>query len=86
MDVMTYFYVFLWAALAIMTVIVGRKEGLLTLVMASFFVFMAVWYGIRAFGNIPMFDGTLGIIFKCALGGFAVLLGVVWIVKRRRNK
>ncbi len=86
MDVMQYFYVFLWAALAVMTVIVGRKEGLLAVIIASFFVFMAVWYGIRAFGNVPMFEGVLDIVFKCVLGAFAVLLGVVWVIKRRSGK
>lgn len=86
MDVMQYFYVFLWSALAVMTFIVGRKEGLLAVLIASFFVYMAVWYGIRAFGNVPMFDGVLGIVFKCTLGAFALLLCAVWLIKRRRNK
>ena len=40
MGFMPYFYVFLWAALAALTLIVGRKEGALTFVMAGFFVFM----------------------------------------------
>lgn len=80
------FYVFLWAALAVLTVVVGRKEGLLAFVMAGFFVFMTVWYGMRAFGGIAVFDGVLGIIFKCILGAFAAALGAVWILKRRGGK
>ena len=86
MSFLNYAYVFLWAALAVMVAVVGRKEGLLALVMAAFFVFMTVWYGIRAFGGVAMFDGVLGIIFKCVLGAFAVALGLVWYFKRRRGK
>ena len=86
MGFMPYFYVFLWAALAVLTLIVGRKEGALTFVMAGFFVFMTVWYALRAFAHLPMFDGALGVIFKCVLGAFAVLLGLVWFFKRRSQK
>ena len=78
-------YVFLWAALAVMVAVVGRKEGLLALVMAAFFVFMTVWYGIRAFGGVAMFDGILGVIFKCVLGAFAAAMAVIWIAKRRKG-
>ena len=78
--------VFLWAALAVLVLVVGRKEGLLAYVMAAFFVFMTVWYALRAFGGVAMFDGVLGIIFKCVLGAFAVALGLVWYFKRRRGK
>ena len=86
MEFLNYAYVFLWAALAVMVVIVGRKERLLACAVASFFVFMAVWYGLRAFGKIAMFDGALGIAFKCVLGAFALLLGAVWFFKRRKEK
>ena len=86
MSFLNYAYVFLWAALAVMVAVVGRKEGLLALVMAAFFVFMTVWYGIRAFGGAAMFDGAPGIVFKCVLGVFAAVLLVVWITKRRGQK
>lgn len=84
MEFLQYAYVFLWAALAVAIVIIGRKEGLLAFVMAGFFVFMAVWYGLRAFGGLPVFDGAWGIVFRIVLGVFAVALGVVWYIKRRR--
>ena len=86
MEFLQYATVFLWAALAVLVLVVGRKEGLLALVMAAFFVFMTVWYALRTFGGIAMFDGVLGIIFKCVLGVFAVLLGLVWFFKRRGSK
>ena len=86
MEFLNYAYVFLWAALAVMVVIVGRKERLLACAVASFFVFMAVWYGLRAFGGIAVFDGVLGIVFKCVLGAFAVALGLVWFFKRKNNQ
>ena len=76
MDIMNCIYVFLWAALAVLVLIIGRKELVLAALMSAFFVFMTVWYGLRAFGGIAMFDGVLGIIFKCILLAFALLLGV----------
>jgi hypothetical protein len=44
-------YVWLWAALAILMIIVGIKyrhehQGLLAVLMAVFFTFMTVWYGL----------------------------------------
>lgn len=86
MGFLQYAYVFLWAILAVMVIIVGRKEGLLAYVIAAFFVFMTVWYGIRAFGGVDMFGGVLGIVFKCILGAFAVALAAIWIIKRRGRK
>ncbi len=77
MEFLQYATVFLWAALAVLVLVVGRREGLLAYVMAAFFVFMTVWYALRAFGGIAMFDGVLGIVFKCVLGAFAVALGLV---------
>ena len=85
MSFLNYAYVFLWAALAVMVAVVGRKEGLLALVMAAFFVFMTVWYGIRAVGGVAMFDGILGVIFKSVLGAFAAAMAVIWIIKRRKG-
>lgn len=86
MDFIQYIYVYLWAFLAVMTIVVGRKEGALSFVMAGFFVFLAVWYGIRAFAGIAMFDGVLGVIFRCTAAAFAVAMGLVWYLKRRGKK
>ena len=76
-------YVWLWAALAILMIIVGIKyrhehQGLLA-------VFMTVWYGLRTFAGYPMFEGTLNIIFRCVLGGFLVALGLIyWFIRKRK--
>ena len=86
MDIMNCIYVFLWAALAVLVLIIGRKELVLAALMSAFFVFMTVWYGLRAFGGIAMFDGVLGIIFKCILLAFALLLGAVWYCRRKNGK
>ena len=77
-------YVWLWAALAILMIIVGIKyrhehQGLLAVLMAVFFIFMTVWYG------LPTFEGTLNIIFRCILGGFLVALGLIyWFIRKRK--
>ena len=75
---MQYFYVFLWLALAVLVAFIGRKEGVLAIVMALFFVFMAVWYGLRAFGKLPVFDGTVGFIFRAVLTGILFSTIGVW--------
>lgn len=86
MEFLQYAYVFLWAALAVMVVVVGRREGLLAYIMAAFFVFMAVWYGLRAFGGFPVFDGAPGIAFKCTAVVFALAIAAVWFFRRRKGK
>lgn len=83
-------YVWLWAALAILMIIVGIKyrhehQGLLAVLMAVFFIFMTVWYGLRTFAGYQMFEGTLNIIFCCILGGFLVALGLIyWFIRKRK--
>ena len=83
-------YVWLWAALAILMIIVGIKyrhehQGLLAVLMAVFFIFMTVWYGLRTFAGYPMFEGTLNIIFRCILGGFLVALGLIyWFIRKKK--
>ena len=83
-------YVWLWAALAILMIIVGIKyrhehQGLLAVLMAVFFSFMTVWYGLRTFAGYPMFEGTLNIVFRCILGGFLVALGLIyWFIRKRK--
>ena len=66
-DFLQYGYVVLWAALAALTFFIGRKQGLIGYLLSVFFVFMAVWYGLRAFGGLPVFDGVLGHVFRGVL-------------------
>lgn len=85
-EFLQYFYVFLWGALAILMFATGFKQGAFAFVMSLFFVFMTVWYALRAFGGYPMFDGALGIAFKCVLAGFLALFVIIYLIKRRSNK
>ena len=83
-------YVWLWAALAILMIIVGIKyrhehQGLLAVLMAVFFIFMTVWYGLRTFAEKKKKEGTENIIFRCVLSGFLVALGFIyWFIRKRK--
>ena len=87
-DFLQNLYVYLWAVLAILmfaTAVKNRKTfGATALVLALFFVFMTVWYGLRTFGGYPMFEGTPGIIFKAVLGVFAVILVIAYLIYRKK--
>lgn len=83
-------YVWLWAALAVLMVVIGIKyrhehQGLLAVLMALFFIFMTVWYGLRTFAGYPMFEGTLNIVFRCILGGFLIVLGFDILVHKKKK-
>ena len=60
MPFIHYFYVFLWAVLAVLCFFIGRKHGLVGYLLTVFFLFMSVWYGLEAFGGLPVFDGVMG--------------------------
>jgi len=53
--------------------------------MALFFIFMTVWYGLRTFAGYPMFEGTLNIVFRCILGGFLIVLGLIYWFTRKKK-
>lgn len=82
-------YVYLWGALAILmfaTAVKNRRTfGAIAFVLALFFVFMTVWYGLRTFGGYAMFDGNLGIIFKAVLGIFAIFLVAAYLIYRKKQ-
>ncbi|MBR1483593.1 MAG: hypothetical protein IJ598_11610 [Ruminococcus sp.] len=91
MPFLSYFYVFLWAALAVLCIFIGRKIGITGWLLAVFFTFMAVWYGLRAFGGLPVFDGVAGYVFRGVLLVFLVAILIVWYRSRkaqltRKNK
>lgn len=77
-DFMQYAYVFLWAALAVLTFFIGRRQGVFGYLLSLFFVFMAIWYGLRAFGNLPVFEGIPGYIFRGLLIGFLIVIVYIW--------
>ena len=64
MPFIHYFYVFLWAVLAVLCFFIGRKHGLVGYLLTVFFLFMSVWYGLEAFGGLPVFDGVMGHVFR----------------------
>ena len=64
MPFIHYFYVFLWAVLTVLCFFIGRKHGLVGYLLTVFFLFMSVWYGLEAFGGLPVFDGVMGHVFS----------------------
>lgn len=83
---MQNFYFILWAVIAVYLLIVARRTGALCYVLSAFFVFMAVWYALNSFSGIAMFEGTLGIVFKCTVGAFLLLLVAFYVVGKLRKK
>lgn len=81
-----YGYVFLWAALAVLTFFIGRKQGLYGYLLSVFFVFLAIWYGLRAFGNLPVFEGVPGYIFRGVLVVFLLVIVFIWQKSRKENQ
>lgn len=75
--------VFLWLALAVLTFIIGRKQGAAGYLLTVFFVFMAVWYALRAFWGLPVFDGMLSYVFRGILLVFLVIIVFVWYNGRK---
>ena len=76
----------IWIALALLLAKTGKKEGAVAYAMSAFFVFMAVWYALRAYFGLPMFEDVWGVVFKCILGAFAVFVLAVWVLQRRSGK
>ena len=52
-----------------------------------FFSFMTVWYAMNSFSGIAMFDGVLGIVFKCVVGAFLLGFVLIYVIgKLKKNK
>ncbi len=74
--------VFVWAALAIFVFYTtGKKDRPLAIAMSGFFVFMAVWYGLRSFAGLDMFGGALGIAFRVIVVTYAVAIIAAWLLR-----
>ena len=82
---MQYAYVFLWAALAVLMFFVGRKHGVFGYLFSLFFSLMTVWYGLRAFGGLPVFDGVPGFIFRGLLIVFLAVIVYMWWRSRKSS-
>ncbi len=80
-----YGYVFLWAILAALSLFIGRKQGLYGYFLSGFFVFLAIWYGLRAFGGLPVFEGLPGYIFRGALVVFLLIIVCIWKKSGKEN-
>lgn len=77
--------VFLWAALAVLTFIIGRKQGAVGYLLSVFFIFMTVWYGLRTFGGLPVFDGAMSYVFRGILLVFLIVIIAVWYRGRKKQ-
>ena len=78
MPFLQYFYVFLWVALGVLCLLIGRKQGAVGFLLAGFFGFMAVWYGLRAFAGLPVFEGVWSFVFRAVLLVFLAVIVFVW--------
>lgn len=89
-DFIQNIYVYLWGVLAILMFAVAAKNrktfGAMALVLALFFVFMTVWYGLRTFGGYEMFEGSLGIIFRVVMGVFLIFLIIAYLIYRKKSQ
>lgn len=86
-EYLQYAYVFVWGILAVLTFIIGTRQGVYAFVLSAFFVFMTVWYALNSFGGIPMFEGTLGIVFKCiSLAFLAIVVFMFYLSKKKRRE
>lgn len=84
-DFMQYAYVFLWIILAALTFVIGVRQGAVGFMLTGFFVFMAVWYGLRAFGGLNVFEGVWIIIFRCVMIAYLILTSAVWIRSKKKQ-
>ena len=82
---MQYAYVFLWAALAVLMIFIGRKYGVFGYLFSLFFALLTVWYGLRAFGGLPVFEGVPGFIFRGLLIVFLAVIVYKWWRSRKSS-
>ena len=85
MPFLQYVYVFLWAALGVLCVFIGKKHGITGYMTAGLFGFMTIWFGLRAFAGLPMLEGALGVIYRIIMVLFLAAIIAVWYVQRKRR-
>ena len=85
MDFLQYFYVILWAALAVLMFFTGRKQGTFAYMLSGFFVFMTIWYGLDTFSDYNMFEGVMSLVFRGVMLVFLVLFILVYFLLKKKN-
>ena len=84
METIKNFYFILWAIIALYMFVSAKKLGSLCYIIGGFFSFMTVWYAIS---GIAIFDGVLGIVFKCVVGAFLLGFVLIYVIgKYKKNK
>jgi membrane associated rhomboid family serine protease len=87
METIKSFYFILWAIIALYMFVSAKKLGSLCYIIGGFFSFMTVWYAMNSFSGIAMFDGVLGIVFKCVVGAFLLGFALIYVIgKLKKNK
>ena len=87
METIKSFYFILWAVIALYMFISAKKLGSLCYLIGGFFSFMTVWYAMNTFSGIAMFEGVLGIVFKCIVGAFLLAFVLIYAIgKYKSNK
>lgn len=85
MDSIKSFYFILWAIIAIYMFVSAKKLGSLCYLIGGFFSFMTVWYAMNTFSGIAMFEGTVGIVFKCIVGAFLLTFVLIYAIGKYKN-
>ena len=85
MEFLNYFYVGLWAILAVLMFFTAKKQGAFAYLLSGFFVFMTIWYGLDTFTQFNMFEGVLSIVFRGVLVVFLALLIIVYFLLKKKN-
>lgn len=82
-----YMYFALWAILTVYMLFQIKRAGAMCLIAAALFAFMTVWEGLRVFGGMAIYDGVMGIIFRCVAGGFLLIFVLLYILSKiKRSK
>ncbi|MGN1051682.1 MAG: hypothetical protein ACI4QE_05220 [Acutalibacteraceae bacterium] len=82
-----YLYVFLWAFIAIYILYMGVKQKQIAyFVLSVLFFFLTGWYLADNLTKASLFTGTPGIIFKVVIGVFLVLVIVMMVLLRKKNR
>lgn len=82
---MEKFYFLIWAIIAVYLFAIAKKTSKLCYVLADFFLFMSVWYGVDSFSEIDMFSGPLGITFRCLVAAYLVALIIAYIIIKKKK-